>query len=169
MSCLIRSSPKRLSSIFFATTHTPTTLLNQLPRLKRCQHQQIGVVKPAAVSGNVKFLGRVFEGPCPEMCTFGLSGCRVKPRPGSGLLTKIPREDPQEREERKKIVAGEGKNAKFCPPSPSGPHLQGLPKCPLPLPSSQNYNHNHGHNYNCNYNNLNCDYNLFWLQKNWPK
>ena len=37
--------------------------------------------------------------------------------PGASNTTKIPRKDPQEREERMKIVAGEGKKrAKFCSP-----------------------------------------------------
>ena len=63
--------------------------------------------------------------------------------------TKIPRDDLQEREERKNNVAGEGKKARnFGPPHhagphpaglhfsryalvPSGPHLQDPPKCPL--------------------------------------
>ena len=63
--------------------------------------------------------GGVFEGRNPEMCTFGLSGCRVEPRrphqtgppglhttarelqtrtferPGASNTTKIPRENPQ--------------------------------------------------------------------------
>ena len=39
--------------------------------------------------------------------------------------TKIPREDLQEREERKKSVAGEGKNAKIWAPHRSGPHPSG--------------------------------------------
>ena len=48
--------------------------------------------------------------------------------------TKIPREDLQEREERKKIVAGEGKkSAKFWAPHPSGPHPSGFhPSGPHP-------------------------------------
>ena len=49
--------------------------------------------------------------------------------------TKIPREDPPERE-RMKIVAGEGKNAKFWTlraPNPSGPTLQAsTPSGPAP-------------------------------------
>ena len=86
------------------------------------------------------------------MCTFGLSDCRVEPRqphqsgppglahdtknskrahfsPGASKNpTKIPRKDPQEREERKKIVAGEGKkSAKFWAPHPSGPTLRAPP------------------------------------------
>ena len=44
MSCLVRSSQQGLISIFLATTHTPTTLLKYLPRLKLCQHEQIGIV-----------------------------------------------------------------------------------------------------------------------------
>ena len=86
------------------------------------------------------------------MCPFGLSGCRVKPRrphqtgpPGlahdsprtpnrhiSGPLrfknsTRIPRKDPQEREERKKIVAEKEKKARnFGPPTLRGPTL----RCP---------------------------------------
>ena len=60
--------------------------------------------------------GGVFERRDPQMCTFGLSDCRVKTRRlgvrGSTHenlehrnTTKIPREDPKK---RKKIVAGEG-------------------------------------------------------------
>ena len=52
----------------------------------------------------------VFEGRDPEVCTFGLSGCRVKPRHISiHRRFKHPQnstKDPQEREERKKIVEG---------------------------------------------------------------
>ena len=40
--------------------------------------------------------------------------------PGASNTTKFPREDPQEREERMKIVAGEGKKA-----PPEEPHLRG--------------------------------------------
>ena len=70
--------------------------------------------------------GGVFEGPSPKMCTFGLSGCRVKPRrpglvgppgfhttarepkraqlmaPGASNTTKIPRKRPQRDIERAK-------------------------------------------------------------------
>ena len=57
----------------------------------------------------------------PQMCTFGLSGCRVK-GPGASNTPKNSTEGPpREREERKKIVAGEGKSAKFWAPHPSGP------------------------------------------------
>ena len=88
----------------------------------------------------------------PEMCTFGLSDCRVKPRrphqtgppgfhttarelqtcifegPGASNTTKIQREDTQRGKKRTKFVAGEGKKARnFGPPTlrasnPSGPH-----------------------------------------------
>ena len=73
------------------------------------------------------------------MCTFGLSGCRVKPQPNVHISgsrrfkhhqnsTKRP---PREREERKKTVAGEGKKARnFGPPTlrahHSGLHSSGL-------------------------------------------
>ena len=51
---------------------------------------------------------RTFQGPCAS--------------------TKIQRKDPTEREERKKIVAGEGtKSAKFWALHPSGPHPFGGP------------------------------------------
>ena len=83
------------------------------------------------------------------MCTFGLSGCRVKPqrlrgcrgtrelqtctfeRPSTSNTIKIPRKDQQEREKRMKTVAGEGKKkgVKFWAPHPSphppGPHPSG--------------------------------------------
>ena len=42
--------------------------------------------------------------------------------PGVSNSTKIQREDPEERDERKKIVVGEGKNAQFwAPPTHWGP------------------------------------------------
>ena len=64
------------------------------------------------------------------MCTFGLSGCRVKPRrptrPGR-RSSHTTAEDPQEREERKKIVAEREKKARnFGPPTLRGPTL----RCP---------------------------------------
>ena len=94
------------------------------------------------------------------MCTFGLSGYRVKdggPKrtdrrgshttarelqtctfqgPGASNTTKIPRKDPQENERRKKTVAGEGKKKReiLGPPPfgapPFGPTLRG-PGAPL--------------------------------------
>ena len=59
--------------------------------------------------------GGVLKRRGPEMCTFGLSGCRVKPRQGPGLqdTTKIQRKDPQERKKELKIVAGEGKKSEI--------------------------------------------------------
>ena len=70
----------------------------------------------------------VFEGRDNEMCT--VQG------PGASNNTKIPRKDPQEREEKKKIVTGEGKKARnFGPPThPSGPHPSGLHLC---LPTTE--------------------------------
>ena len=48
--------------------------------------------------------------------------------PGASNTTKIPRKDPQEREERKKIVAEEGKkSAKFWAPTFRRPHPSGPP------------------------------------------
>ena len=55
-----------------------------------------------------------------QTCTFE--------RPGASNTTKIPREDPPEREERMKFPAGEKKKRKmlgphpFGPPTPSNPH-----------------------------------------------
>ena len=85
----------------------------------------------------------------PEMCTFGLSGCRVKSAPPdrAGVSHDSPRnpnvhisgprrfkhhqtstKGPQERERRKKIVAGGGKKrAKFWAPHPSGLHPSVVP------------------------------------------
>ena len=78
------------------------------------------------------------------MCTFGLSGCRVKPRPG---LHTTARElqtctfqgpgaskhhqnstrRPPERHRNCETVAGKGrKSVKFCSPHPSGLHPSGL-------------------------------------------
>ena len=60
----------------------------------------------------------VFEDQGPQMSTFWLSSSKR-----AHNTTKIPRKDPQEREERKKIVAGEGKkSAKFWTPKPSVGH-----------------------------------------------
>ena len=84
------------------------------------------------------------------MCTFGLSSCHVKPRRPTrrppGLAHDSPRtpnahisgprrfkhhqnstKEPQERERRKKIVAGRGKKKReILPPfDPSRPHLRG--------------------------------------------
>ena len=75
--------------------------------------------------------GGVFEGRDPQMCTFGLSGCRVKPRrlrgrrgftrqpdnskrahlsaPAFKNNTKIQREDTQRGKKRMNFAAGEGK------------------------------------------------------------
>ena len=86
---------------------------------------------------SLKF-GGVFEGRDPEMCTFGLSGCRVKPRrlfqgPGASNTTKIPRKDPKEREEEKNNVAGEGKKPRnFGPPTLRGLTLLGSTPHPPP-------------------------------------
>ena len=59
------------------------------------------------------------------MCTFGLSGCRVKPRRHHQNSTK----GPQEREERMKTVAGEGKKKHeiFGPPLFGAPTLRAPP------------------------------------------
>ena len=59
---------------------------------------------------------RGFSVPCFLCAEYKSGVLLLVGRPAPGPLkntTKIPREDPQEREERKKIVAGEGKNAKF--------------------------------------------------------
>ena len=95
--------------------------------------------------------GGVFEDQDPQMCTFGLSGCRVKPRrphqtgppglahdsrenskrarlsaPALQTPPKFHEKDQQEREKRIKTVAGEGKkNAKFWAPTLRGPTLRG--------------------------------------------
>ena len=70
--------------------------------------------------------GGVFEGPDPEMCTFGLSGCRVNSKRAhfrAPALQTPPKfhEKTKEREERKKIVAGRN----FGPPTLRGPTLLG--------------------------------------------
>ena len=95
--------------------------------------------------------GGVFEGRDPQMCTFGLSGCRVKPRrphqtgppglhtttrelqtrtferPGASNTTKIPREDPQRGKKRTNFVAGDGKKARnFGPPTLRAPWVSPL-------------------------------------------
>ena len=81
-----------------------------------------------------------FEDQDPEMRTFGLSGCRVKPGPaalgpprlhttarelktrtlkgpGASNTTKIPRQDPHRERKRTKMGTGEGKKARnFGPP-----------------------------------------------------
>ena len=102
------------------------------------------------------FLG-VFEDRNPEMCTFGLSGCRVKPwRPHQtgppGLAHDSPRtpnvhisgprrfkhnqnstKGPQERERRKKIVAEEGKKREILGPPPFWAPPFGAPPFGAPL------------------------------------
>ena len=96
----------------------------------------------------------VFEGWDPEMCTFGLSGCRVFPQRLRGRRlhtarelqtctfdgpaasnTTIPRKDHQEREERMKTVAGEGKKERNFGPFPTlqAPHPSGPPGFGAPL------------------------------------
>ena len=60
--------------------------------------------------------GGVFEGRDPQMCTFGLSGCRVKPR-------RLQNEN----------GGGRGKKARNFGPLPSGPHPSGPhPSAPHP-------------------------------------
>ena len=74
--------------------------------------------------------------------------------PGASNTTKIPREDFQERGERKKNVAGEEKKArKFGPPTPRGPTLRGPtlrgPTLQGPIPSGPHPwgpTHSHPHN-----------------------
>ena len=93
--------------------------------------------------------GGVFEDRDPQMCTFGLSGCRVKPRrphqtgpPGLAHEPQTPnvhisgfrpskhhqnstRRHP-ERHNENETVAGKGrKSAKFGPPTLRGPTLRG--------------------------------------------
>ena len=88
--------------------------------------------------------GRVFEGQNPQMCTFGLSGCRVKPRrfrgrrlahdsprtPNMHISGPRPSKTPPKfhgrtsREGRKERILRrdrEKKSAKFWAPHPSGP------------------------------------------------
>ena len=63
----------------------------------------------------------------PQMCTFGLSGCRLKPRrrPGASNTTKIPREDPQRGKKRTNFAAGQGKKERnFGPPTLWAPTLR---------------------------------------------
>ena len=92
--------------------------------------------------------GGVFEGRDPEMCTFGLSGCRVILRRlwGRRGFTRQPENSkrahfrprrfktppkfhertPKRGKKERKMVAGEGKkNAKFGVPHPSGPYPSG--------------------------------------------
>ena len=86
-----------------------------------------------------------------DVCTFGLSGCRVKPRrphqtgppglarqpegPGASNTTKIPRKDPKREEEERKMRREEGKkSAKFWAPHPSGLHPFGALQTPFGAP-----------------------------------
>ena len=81
--------------------------------------------------------GGVFEGRNPEMCTFGLSGCRVKPRrphqtgPLEGSGTSNSTRRPPERDRNNETVAGKGRKKReiLGPPPfgapPSGPHPSG--------------------------------------------
>ena len=77
----------------------------------------------------------VFEGRDPQMCTFGLSDCRVKPRRLWGRrdftrqfqtrTTKIPREDTKKRRKNEFFREREKKARNFGPPHPSGPFPSG--------------------------------------------
>ena len=66
------------------------------------------------VSGSSAANSGVFEGRDPQMCTFGLSGCRVKPRRGRRLHTSAPapqtppkfHERTPEREEKNEFCGG---------------------------------------------------------------
>ena len=68
------------------------------------------------------------------LCRLGLSKRAHFRVPALQNTTQIPREDPQEREERKKFVAGEGKKREILPlrnptlegPHPLGPHFSGF-------------------------------------------
>ena len=90
--------------------------------------------------------GGVFEGRDPQMCTFGLSGCRVKPRRPHHRAAEASHDSrklqtctlqgtcasrhhqnslrrPPETHRNSETVAGEGrKSAKFWAPHPLGPH-----------------------------------------------
>ena len=71
-----------------------------------------------------------------QMCTFGLSGCRVKPRRRFKPHQNSTRRPP-EREERMKFPAGERKKARiFGPPTLRAPHLFWVraPTPPAPTP-----------------------------------
>ena len=85
-----------------------------------------------------------FEDRDPQMCTFGLSGCRVKPRrlrgrrgftrqpenskrerPGASNTAKIPREDPQRGKKRRILRRDREKKARnFGPPTLRAPTLR---------------------------------------------
>ena len=90
--------------------------------------------------------GGVFEDRDPQMCTFGLSGCRVKPRrphqTGPGLAHDSLRTPvqgtcaskhhqnstrrPPERDEKNEFCSGRGKKKReILGPHPSGPHPSG--------------------------------------------
>ena len=68
----------------------------------------------------------------PQMCTFGLPGCRVTfDCPSASNTTKIQREDPQRETKRAKMVAGEGKKREMLGPSHhSTPHFLPHPSAP---------------------------------------
>ena len=109
-------------------------------------------ILPSLSGGSSRGILVVFEGRDPQMCTSGLSGCRVKPRralgppgfhtttielqthtiQGSGAsdTTKIPREDPP-RERRKNDISGgrEKKKREILgpPPTPNPSHPSGPP------------------------------------------
>ena len=68
-----------------------------------------------------------YDSPRANTCTFQ--------GPGSSNTTKIQRKDPQEREERMKFPAGDGKkSAKFWASHPSGPHPSPFGPPPLQAP-----------------------------------
>ena len=100
------------------TTSLQTSPSRQSPELTRSAHHQMA--SPGSGGG------------CSTSANFDSGQLRLRPGrrgshttardsklctfqgPGASYTTKIPRKDPQERERRKKIVAGEGKNsAKF--------------------------------------------------------
>ena len=64
----------------------------------------------------------------PEMCTFGLSGCRTFQGPGASNTTKIPREDPQREKRKERNGGGRGeKKREVLGPPPFGPPPFGPP------------------------------------------
>ena len=92
--------------------------------------------------------GGVFEGRDPQMCTFGLSGCRVEPRrlggrwgftrqsenskrahlsvPALQTPPKFHEKTPRERRKEQNFVAGQGKKARnFGPPTLRGSTFRG--------------------------------------------
>ena len=142
--------------------------------------------------------GGVFEGRNPKMCTFGLSGCRVKPRrphqtgppglhtttrelqtctferTGASNTTKIPRKRPKEREKRIKNCGGREKKREILGPppfgaSPFGPPPFGPPPFGAPSLRGPHPTLRGPHPLGPHHDTKNIGQKLDWPKLDWPK